>query len=405
MLYLKIIDAKQSEGKKSFTTYGIRAKTKETSWTFWTRYSEMRILNKTLTKQFPYISLPFPPKKRIKKKAENFLKKRTQLLQNFLNDLLLEPEIIKSQAFQEFLQINSSKTSLQSGLPRKSELDFFIDSSQDGQKIGVQELNQLFEQLDQDRISRKEKINKFLKSQEFNQIAETRRNVKIMVLTAERSHLAKTRGQIFIDELVGSHGFVKENISLIDLLLTKPGNEMFEYDVIVFATVDGEIAKQTGNIMTNYLQFLEKSNRKGGVIICYGSNNSYYGISGGIQDSLPTKHGEWISGNEITLGEIHKFVNAEDLKHISDFLLDHVEMIKCGESGRSQVTVKEGSHLLVSWSDNIPLLTLKNNFNNNKNIKIVDLNFFPADFSVSETDGLVLVSNVIDFVSGKSNLF
>lgn len=71
------------------------------------RYSELDKLNRELHTQFPNNTefAPFPPKKYIFNTSMNFLKKRSEDLQNYLSALTKIPHILESQEFRDMFQI------------------------------------------------------------------------------------------------------------------------------------------------------------------------------------------------------------------------------------------------------------------------------------------------------------
>ncbi|CAL1579910.1 unnamed protein product [Knipowitschia caucasica] len=95
--------------RTKFTVYKILVNNIRESWIIFRSYSDFCKLNKKLKDLFPSVSLPFPPKHRLKNNFEgDFLKLRQTQLQLFLAELTSHTDLYHCDVVKYFLhQVNS----------------------------------------------------------------------------------------------------------------------------------------------------------------------------------------------------------------------------------------------------------------------------------------------------------
>ncbi|KAJ3438092.1 sorting nexin-29-related [Anaeramoeba flamelloides] len=460
MISVSITNMRKTEGKFAHTVYELTVRIESQSWFFLTRYRRLSKLHHQLQKSYPNIDLPFPPKKRINKNDEEFVKKRRQLLQNFLNQTLLEPEIVSSKLFRTFFKIDKHyRTSKKDMDLNNSDSYNEFDSDSGGDSNEKEETDEDSESNVKKKQNRKAKeknvkhmslqrgmspltntnsikteessenseesyeqqlISKefsepyyyqneddeyFVKTKQLQQnpkLQKRRKDIKILLISSDSTQYAEERKWELVNDLIEKSYFEKDNIKVLNTALKVPQLEEIPEDcrVIVFyssSKIHSEVA--FGDLLISWLKKMNEKQILCGLILCYGTSNDYYGIKGDITGFLPTTQGKWYSGSKHSLGKINKSNENEEINLAAKIIMKNVEDINGDDSGRSNVKPNESCNVLATWDDGIPLVTLKNNVFENSKIKIIDLNYFPVAQSIRETDGIIILGNSIEYLS------
>ncbi|KAJ6247633.1 sorting nexin-29-related [Anaeramoeba flamelloides] len=452
MLSVSITNTAKTKGRFTHTEYELKVQIDSKSWYFWTRYRKLLKLHRQLQKSYPNPKLPFPPKKRLNKNDQEFVNKRRRLLQNFLNHALLDPKIVSSKYFQTFFQMDkhcqiskfhfggsqntdnnneNEKIDIDKDKVNKEKITKKRNSKEKNEKhlgrqqslqkvystssIKTEESDENSEEDYDQRIMNTSLPKNLLihskksdlgfsnqkRSHQNSKLKEKRKDIKVLLISSDATQYAEEREQELVNELLGKSFFVKDNIKVLNTALKVPQLDEIPEDCRVIvcysaSKIHDEVA--FGDLLISWLKKMNEKEIVCGLIICYGSSNDYYGIKGDITKLFPTTCGKWFSGIKHSLGKIIQSSNDEGINLISKTIMKNVNELNGADSGRSNVEPKESCHVLATWDDVIPLVTLRNQIFENSKLKIIDLNYFPVAHSILETDGIIILGNSIEYL-------
>ncbi|KAJ3443290.1 sorting nexin-13 [Anaeramoeba flamelloides] len=383
MISVVISNVSKTESAISHTDYELTIRMCSQTWNIKTRYRKLYTIHKYLSKQFPTITLPFPPKRLIKKTDPNFVKKRRNSLQNFFSQAVLYPNIAHNATFREFLQID-------------------LHVSNEEQRVKLHNRRLITNENNFQSKRNVEKSN--TKSKQIETL--DRQTCKFVLLADDDSEFSQSRKETLLYHLINRQGFNQSNILYFNFNKESKKeislNELpIEYSIIVYYSASKySNGEKIGNLLAKWLKRMDEKQLKGGIILCFGALNSISGLRGEVTQFLPTQYGKWVRGfsNPITL---NKNFRTKEMFFSYSEIMKSVYNINGEESGRSKVKGQKGSDVLSTWNDGIPLVTLKNRVFGSTNLKIIHLNYFPPAQSIVESDGLLLMSNTIEFLYSK----
>lgn len=194
----------------------------------------------------------------------------------------------------------------------------------------------------------------------YQTLPVTKQNIRVLILSSVYLDVLTDIRQDLIEG-----GVQPQNIFLFNADVDHPTNTLlFQFDVVVaFTHYQFENPDVTSAFLYDYIQ------NGGALVTCYGFHrDDEWGCGDEQLDHLmPFKRGP-----QLTKCGKDKII-VEGKHH----LMDGIKNIKHGEfSPRCNVSLTEGSELIASYADRVPLIAAKQT--KKQNMRIVSINFYPV---------------------------